>query len=169
IQFYLANDSNGFGSGVRASANTPGQSALFATNGGVPVINQYDIVIVECEGYPQAESASDLAALKTYAESGGRVFASDFAKVWLSTNGNFAQTANWTPESPEGSRTAYVDLTSNPKGMAFDTWLQTIGLAATGSTMVTQPITPTWRNTNGIVAPTQQWLYWNQGTTAVPM
>ncbi len=174
INFYLA-DQGGApfpgaqGAGVRASASTPQQAALFASNGGVPVINQYDIVIVECEGYPQTESASDLAALRTYAESGGRIFTSDFAEAWLSTNGNFATTANWTSENWVQSKTAYVDETSNPKGMAFDAWLQTIGLAATGSTAVTQPISPTFRNTNGIVAPTQQWLYWKQGATEVPM
>jgi len=174
INFYLA-DQGGApfpgsqGAGVRASASTPGQAGLFAVNGGVPVINQYDIVIVECEGYPQAESAADLAALRTYAESGGRIFTSDFAEAWLSTNGNFAQTASWTSETYVGAQTAHIDLVSNPKGMAFDSWLQVIGLSAAASDTVTSAINPTFRNTNGVVAPTQQWLYWASGATDVPM
>ena len=174
INFYLADQSGSpfptaVGAGVAASANTPQQAALFATNGGTPVINQYDIVIVECEGYPQAENAAQLTALRTYAESGGRLFTSDFAETWLETNGNFAQTAKWVAENYEGAQTADIDVTSNPKGMAFESWLEVIGLSAKGSGTVSSQIQPTYRNTTGVVAPTQQWLYWKSGTTPYPM
>jgi hypothetical protein len=87
INFYKANETNppnpaAQGYGAAINAQTPGQPALMTA------LNQYDMVIIECEGYPQAESAADLAALRTYAEQGGRVFASDYAYAWLYQNGN---------------------------------------------------------------------------------
>lgn len=174
INFYKANETDPHNSGVQGfgaviNAQTPTQSALFAgatTDGGAPNINQYDVVIVECEGYPQSESAADLDALRTYANSGGRIFASDFAYAWLYANGNFAQAATWAVNQLGSGTTASpvnIDLVSNPKGPAFDQWLEIVGVSAVGSHTVAS-VFPAFHNSNGVVAPTQRWLYWGGQT-----
>ncbi len=177
INFFKANETDPHNNGVQGfgaviNGATPGQSTLFAPSGGpgdggtVPAINEYDLVIAECEGYPQSESAADLAALRTYAESGGRIFASDFAYAWLYQNGNFAQAATWAVNQLGGGGTAspvHIDLVSNPKGPAFDQWLEIVGVSAVGSQTVAS-IFPAFHNSNGVVAPTQQWLYWQTST-----
>ncbi len=172
INFYKANQSDPHNNGVQGfgaiiNAQTPDQPSLFAVNGGVPVINQYDMVILECEGYPQSESAADLNSLRTYAESGGRLFSSDFAYAWLSTNGNFAQAASWSPHGGGGSvGPVTIDLVSNPEGNVFDRWLEIVGVSAVGSDVIGS-INPAFHNTSGVVAPTQQWLY--NGSNAWPI
>jgi hypothetical protein len=52
-----------------------------------------------------------------------------------------------------------IDLVSNPKGMAFDQWLEVVGVSAPGSHTIAS-IFPAFHNTDGVVAPTQRWLYW---------
>jgi len=114
-----------------------------------------DLPRIAILGYPQSESAADLAALKAYAEAGGRIFSSDYAYAWLYQNGNFASAANWVVnQGYAGTQSASVDLVSNPKGPQFQQWLTDIGIATP------TPITPVFHNTSGIVSPTQQWLYW---------
>ncbi len=172
IQFFLANSTQyfGTGTGARIDPGTPAQSQLFATSGGgAPVIDQYDIVILECEGYPQAESASDLAALHAYAAAGGRVFASDYAYTWLYQNSDFSQAASWhVNQNGSGfSTTGHIDLVSNPKGTPFQKWLELVGASSPGSGAVS--ISPAFHNSDGVVSPTQQWLYWLSGSSQIPL
>jgi hypothetical protein len=170
INFYLAGASAATipsieGSGASIDSATPPQSSLFASQGGTPVINQYDMVILECEGYPQPQSAGDLAAVHAYAEGGGRVFVSDYAYTWLYQNANFAQAAAWHVDQDGNGLTeeGIIDLVSNPKGMAFDQWLEIVGASPPGSHNVGN-IFPVFHNTDAVVAPTQQWLYWGSST-----
>jgi hypothetical protein len=150
------------GTGVRIDQNTPPQSALFARTGGVPLINQYDIVILECEGYPQAQQASELAALHDYANAGGRVFVSDYAYTWLYQNGDFAQAAKWhVDQRGDGASVSSVaiEIATNPKGPAFAEWLEAVGLSTPGSHAL-GALGPVFQNTDGVVPPTQPWLAW---------
>jgi hypothetical protein len=146
INFFMGNESGRpddsqsmhpgrHGEGVRIDKNTPPQNALFARSGGVPLINQYDLVILECEGYPQAEPSSELATLHDYANAGGRIFVSDYAYTWLYQNGDFAQAAKWhVDQQGDGASVTPVkiDVTNNPKGPAFAEWLEAIGLSTPG-------------------------------------
>ncbi len=68
--------------------------------------------------------------------------------------------ATWhTDRTRRGSpETGVIDLVSNPKGMAFEQWLQIVGVSASGSGTVA--LDPVFHNSDTIVAPTQQWLYW---------
>jgi hypothetical protein len=97
--------------------------------------------------------------LRTYANSGGRVFASHYSYGWLENNGDFAGTATWhhdTNDEPN-SATGVIDLVSNPKGPDFKAWLEAVGASTPGSG--TAPVVVIRHDTNGVIAPTQQWLY----------
>ncbi len=208
IQFYLANDPNvpadpfafspgscppnPYGSGAAISAATPTQDTLFGTTGSQPTINNYDMVILACEGYEENMQA-DWPNLAAYTGAGGRVFMTDFSYDWLAqtttckssvdcgaggtcskgfcTNaGNVTQNpaypnvAAWhTKQNVSGSQeTGTIDLVSNPKGMAFEQWLQIVGASATGSGTVS--LNPVFHNSDSVISPTQQWLYWGSMT-----
>jgi hypothetical protein len=168
INFYMSNDPSApsppvQGAGARIDSNTPGQDALFVTTGGPsngPVINNYDMTILECEGYPETQSSTQEAALAAYAAAGGRIFASDFQYAWLWDNPALEGSADWNGDHSGGgySATASVDQPPmNPTGVAFQTWLiDNSFLSAAGGTLAIYPAFP---NTTTVIAPTQQWLH----------
>jgi hypothetical protein len=166
INLFLANGKGAVGSsgpGAAIDGNTPGQDALFATTGGQRIIDQYDMVILECEGYLEPQSAADLAALRAYADAGGRVFGSDFNAGWFSTNGDFAKAADWTPGPYYGGvamSPVNIDVVSNPKGESFSRWLEVVGISSPGSHAIAS-LFPVYDNTGDVVPPTQQWLFGN--------
>jgi hypothetical protein len=204
IQFYLAGGTNlpptpfefdanqcppnPYGSGAQIDANTPGEAALFASAGGTPTINQYDLVILACEGYEENVSAN-WPNLGAYTTAGGRVFITDLAYGWLARtntcttkaqcaagdqckqgiclgpnnateNPAYAGVATWdTLQNVNGSpETGEIDLVSNPVGSQFEQWLQIVGASAAGSGTVA--LNPVFHNSQSITDPTQQWLYW---------
>jgi hypothetical protein len=209
IQFYLAADPNApdtfgpfagecppnpAGSGAAIDPSTPGQAALFSAgaDAGQPTINQYDVVLLACEGYEENNQAN-WPNLGAYTAAGGRVFMTDFAYNWMAQtkkcsgnaqcgaggtcsngecsnannvteNPSYTSVATWhTGQDPSGSpQTGTIDLVSNPKGMAFEEWLQIVGASATGSGKVA--LDPVFHNSDSVTAPTQQWLYWGAMT-----
>lgn len=179
---------NPYGYGARINASTPNQSTLFGTSGGQPTINQYDLVVLACEGYEEDEQAN-WANLGAYTAAGGRVFTTDFAYGWMArtktctNNGQcgagglcnsgycfnannvnqnpaYAGVATWhTLQNPGGSpQTGVIDQVSNPTGMAFQQWLEIVGVSAAGSGTVS--LSPVFSNSDNVIAPTQQWLSW---------
>jgi len=175
-----------WGYGAQISGATPKQAALFSQSGGpgaTPEINNYDVTILACEGYEENEQAywPDLGA---YAAVGGRVLSTDFGYDWLAAtkascttspctgaeitqNPAFTGAATWDTYSSAAAtqgatETATVDLVSNPKGAAFQAWLQDIGIIAGGGD--TMSLDPVFQATSAIVAPTQQWLHWGSQT-----
>jgi hypothetical protein len=183
---------NPYGYGARINAATPNQAALFGTMGGQPTINQYDVVILACEGYEESEQAN-WANLGAYTSAGGRVFTTDFAYDWLAAtktcnnsaqcgaggtcnqgycfnpnnvtpNPAYAGVATWdTLQNPQGSpQTGTIDLVSNPKGMAFKKWLEIVGASVPNSGTVS--LSPVFHNSDSVTAPTQDWLYWGAHT-----
>jgi hypothetical protein len=179
---------NPYGSGAQINASTPGQAALFGQSGGQPTINQYDLVVLACEGYEEDVQTS-WPNLGAYAAAGGRVFSSHFTYGWMAhtktctnnascgTNGKctsgictspnnvtenpaFAGAAAWhTLQAKAAPQTGNIDLVSNPKGMAFQQWLEIVGVSPPGSGTVS--LDPVYEDTDSVIAPTQQWLYGN--------
>jgi hypothetical protein len=193
IQFYLAGQPNQppnpfefdpadcppnpYGYGAKIDSATPSQATLFGQTGGPsgqPTINQYDLMILACEGYEENMQANwgDLGA---YTTAGGRVFMTDYSYDWMAhTNGTsgtnitdnpaYTGVAAWhTGQNPQGSpETGVIDLVNNPKGMAFEQWLQNVGVSVPNSDTVS--LDPVFHNSNSVTAPTQRWLYWGAST-----
>jgi len=155
-------------SGQYIDGSTPLEGALFQNDtNGTPIINQYDMAILACEGAELTRTAAELSALRNYANSGGRVYASHFSYSWLYNNGDYAGTANWNRNQSEGvtagttTTDGYIDLVSNPKGNAFQAWLEAVNASTVGSNKV--PVLVVRHDTDGVIAPTQQWLYRHGG------
>ena len=86
-------------------------------------VNNYDLGIFGCEGGANEHNTYD-AKLLSFANSGGRVFASHYSYTYLHDNGTFANTATWGGpyKNNDTISTGIIDKTS-PKGTAFNSWL----------------------------------------------
>ncbi|MGC4092541.1 MAG: hypothetical protein QM756_32615 [Polyangiaceae bacterium] len=79
--------------------------------------------IFGCEGAANEHNTYD-AALRSWADRGGRVFASHYSYTYLHDNGNFADTAVWGgPYKVNDTTTTGILDTSYTKGAAFNAWL----------------------------------------------
>ena len=159
--------------GQLIDANTPYQPDLFANNAqGQPTINDYDMTILACQGGAIAESAADQQTLRNYAASGGRVFATHYSYTWLQKNDentaqsgvadNWSEVAKWKVDENDRADHAdgHIDLVSNPKGNAFQGWLEAVGASVPGSGIAkVDVIRHDVDSISSVAGQTQQWLY----------
>ncbi len=178
VQFYAGSGS----AGQTIDAATPTQDKLFVTNGGVPVINSYDMTILSCQGaaYPTLTDPNE-GALRAYADSGGRVFATHYSYTWLDNNkptpstpgvtDNWNEVAQWHVDENDRSATdtaaspiiGLIDKVTNPEAAGFEGWLGAVGaLNATPADSTTVYVV---RHDTDFISKvpgmTQQWLYRN--------
>jgi hypothetical protein len=146
VQLYVADGSD-------AGPGTPLETQL---TGDLPTLEQYDIVLLPCEGLPVTKPAADLQNLISYTSAGGRVFATHYSYAWFQNNGSFATTATWAPsQNPISTITATVDA-SFKKGQDFATWLQGVG-ALSGPDQL--QIQNARSDLVGVASSSQQFLY----------
>lgn len=131
-----------------------------------PNLSKYDIVVMSCEGGPGASPKSNnaKAALKTYLDKGGRVFASHYHSEWLRLGAaplNTVATFDGTLVGPDPGE-ATIDETFD-KGKALSDWLSLPNVAATTKRGVI-PITQARYTVKSIAAaaPTnaRRWAYY---------
>jgi len=137
----------------------PGGGTAASLFGNATELMKYDLVIVDCVGGPTGRSATELANLRTYLNSGGRLYVSHYGYVWLHTNSPFDTVANWqgNQSSPTpNTQDAWID-TNFPKGATFAQWLQLTGGSSTLGRVTVQQ---TRRDTNGLPvgSPAQRWI-----------
>lgn len=149
--------------GARADAATPSETSLM---GSQSTLNQYDVLMLPCEGAPYTRTAAQLANLISYANAGGRVYTSHYGYVWMYQNPPFSGVANWDVNQaalPDG--TATVD-TSFAEGQTLAQWLQLVGASTTQGQIA---ISAVKHDLNGIIAPTQSWLALNDSAHSNPV
>jgi hypothetical protein len=150
------------GSGAILDSNTPTQAALM---GDSTALNQYDVLMLPCEGANYLKPAQELANLVNFANSGGRVYASHYSYSWMYQNSPFNGVANWIGGNgvlPDGTATVN---TSFAGGQTLATWLQEVGATTTLGQM---QISTLRHDMNGVIAPTQSWLTLNAGVNGDP-
>jgi hypothetical protein len=99
-------------------------------------LNNYDLVMFGCQGTATDTIASTntngaLDNLVTYANSGGRIFATHYGYVWLDNIQPFESSAAWTGKDVYSSGTGViVPATINPnyaQSATLSQWLQNVG------------------------------------------
>jgi hypothetical protein len=128
--------------------------------GNIDTLRRYDMVILECEGGPQNKTGPERQNLVQYANSGGRMFVTHFEYTYLYQTMPFSGAATWNVGQPyptveNAPLVGLIDQTF-PKGMAFAQWLQLVGASMTpGQIQIFAPR----HDVDGVVAPTQRWVY----------
>ena len=136
VRFYVGSG----GPGATYSASTPDETTLW---GSQSEINKYDMVYFACQGSDYEKTAAQQSIVETYANSGGRVFATHYSYVWLynqndATNpaDSFSKTAQWAVD-PNGNNTFVNDPQTGfinmgfPRGQTLAQWLQVVGASTT--------------------------------------
>ena len=155
-----------FSRGAQIDANTPTQDVL-ANNPAE--LAKYDVLMLPCQSGAAFQSAAALANFVSYANAGGRVYASHFSYVWMANNPPFNTVANWAPNQPYPFGTGTGTGSVNPAfggGKTLTTWLQTVGATTTPGQI---GLSVTRHDMNGVVAPTQAWITLNDPADGNPV
>jgi hypothetical protein len=143
-------------------------------------LDNYDIVILSCEGAQHVETKPQQAMdhLKDYADHGGRVFLSHWHNLWIEgsttgINANGNKPAGWfnlalwsnTPDNDPSPLppSDMIDEVHNPKGASFAKWMQNVGGSPGGRDTI--PLKDaTGRSTCSSVDGNnvEQWVYWQK-------
>jgi hypothetical protein len=165
IDYYVYNGVDRLPGGAPSGATLTASTAT---------LNQYDVVLLPCEGAENTHNSS-APNLVAYANGGGRVFATHFGYVWLATpsggapqnSTTFYGTANWLNPLNQSAdyrdpMTGTIDQTF-PKGLAFAQWLVNVGASTTlGSLIINEP---RHNAKSAINPPSQRWFYGNSTST----
>ncbi len=157
IQLFQGDGGGGvsFAGGAVIDPSTPAESTLM---GNSTTLNQYDVLMLPCEGGEFLRPATQLLNLIQFANAGGRVYSSHFAYSWMFQNPPFDKVVNWAVQQrplPDGLAT--VDTTF-AEGQTLSAWLQIVGATTTPGQMF---ISTVRHNFDGVVPPTQSWLTLN--------
>jgi hypothetical protein len=147
------------GSGVILDSNTQTQASLM---GSSLTLNQYDVLMLPCEGGDYTKPNAELQNLINYANDGGRIYTSHFGYSWMWQNPPFDSVANWLGNSHINSvrpdpGTATVNTNFND-GQTLATWLQNVGASTSPGQMELNTLRI---DQSGVNAPTQSWLTLN--------
>lgn len=143
---------------VASGGSTLTQADLMSTSAA---LNAYDVLMLPCEGspYPGAKSAAEYANLVSFANAGGRVYASHFSYQWMAQNAPFDTVAKWAGGS--GSLADNLPATVNTsfsEGKTLAQWLQVVGASTTPGQITVSAVR---RDISGINPPTQSYLALN--------
>jgi hypothetical protein len=152
VHFYRADKGGGDSLDPAYGMNVAGSTLWNNLSGAAPNMMQYDVVLLPCQG--GAYDAQGAGATNTpyqnlisYADLGGRVFATHFSYSWLEypagknyvpAPDNWSSVADWSPTG--AAMTGTIDTqdpltgvvnTAFPKGGVYSTWLQNVGATAT--------------------------------------
>ena len=165
IDYYVANGRDHYPGGGTA----PPLSALA---GSTATLNTYDAVILPCEGYEDDANNGYVPNMTSYADGGGKLFATHFGYAWLATpnsgtavnSSEFYGTASWVQPFAGydiyDPMTGYIDQ-SFPKGVAYAQWLQNVGAS---SALGQISIVNARHDATGVLAGSQQWMHgWSTG------
>jgi hypothetical protein len=157
------------GTGVTLGATTPTQASLMGTPA---ILNQYDVLMLPCEGGNYLKPAQELANLVNFANLGGRVYSSHFSYSWMYQNTPFDSVASWIGGTKSNAltpdpNTATVDV-SFTGGLTLAQWLQSPVIGAT-QTFGQMQVLNLRKDTNGVNAPTRSWLALNDAQDGNPV
>ena len=149
--------------GARIDSTTPVENTLM---GNLTNLDQYDAIMLPCQGGAYSKTGTELANLVSYANAGGRVYASHYSYDFMYQNPPFNGVVNWQvnqAQLPDGIAT--VDTTFSD-GQTLSQWLQLVGATTTPGQMAINTLR---HDLNGVIAPTQSWLTLNDAAQGNPV
>ncbi len=181
VHVYQANydASNGAG-GAIIDTGTPSDSLLWSNP---TTIDAYDAVLFPCTGGEDDKDPADLSGdpacpecfsaqhnVMSYADMGGRIFATHFSYVWLYDDPPWGcgpnctvagqTTADWDPDTLYNDSTAFTGFIdqSFAKGAALAQWLKQAAVGAS-TTLGQIPVDVVRKDFTSLVGAAQRWMY----------
>jgi hypothetical protein len=155
------------GSGVILDSGTQSQASLMSNPS---TLNQYDVLMLPCEGGNYSKPGGELQNLIAFANAGGRIYSSHFGYSWMYNNPPFSGVANWIGGTKSNTitpdpNTATVN-TNFTDGQTLATWLQNVGASTSPGQMELQTLRV---DQTGVNLPTQTWLTLNDSNDGNPV
>src|SRR5208283_1299398 len=140
-------------------------------------IEQYDIVMLSCEGSPTTNANSQVVS--DYVNYGGRVFAEHYHYQFFYNSSLFSNTATWTPgvgnsyTPPINGVVQTTLLNGQPfqEGQALESWLTNVGALTNNELSIAQPrgdalvvqgnVSTPWVVSTGVTPTTTQYFSWD--------
>ena len=130
----------------------------------------YDMMLMACEGSDNvSRSAAQYAAVRSYADQGGRIFGSHYHNGWINPeNAPYPTVVKFA----SGAHGFTTDITTQvddtfPKGKAFKEWLVNVGASSVPGEIVLKGAEHTVDTVVAGVA--QRWIYGTDTTKNTPM
>ncbi len=150
--------------GARIDTQTTTADTLLANQTS---LNSYDVLMLPCEGNAFTKPSGQLSNLISYANAGGRVYASHYSYDWFVGNGDFNNVVNWNSSNltlPDGTATVN---TTFAQGEQLSGWLGVVGASTTTPAQIA--ISTLRQNFSTVNPPTQAWLTLNNSTYGNPV
>jgi hypothetical protein len=161
IQFYLGSTPNG--AGAQIDPTTPSENTLV---GAQATMNQYDAVMMNCQGSTTTPSSAAKQVFSNFLSAGGRGLLFHYADGYLQNNPPLSSLVAWNPDEggiTSDPQTGYID-TSTPAGATFAQWLQLVA----GGTYGQLPMSLLRHDYDGVVAPAVNLIGLNQSGQIIP-
>jgi hypothetical protein len=178
IDLYLGNDGIFLGQGgpgASYSSKTPTESSLMESPAN---LDQYDVLMLPCQGSPFTKSAAELNDYVNFANAGGRVYSSHYSYDYMDgdlydyPNVTLPQVADWAPmlnfHGNPGVETGGIATvnTSFSQGDTLAQWLQLDNVTTTEGQISLSTLR---QDTTGVIPPTQSWMTLNASEYGNPV
>lgn len=147
--------------GSTVDSSTPGELALVNDSSQ---LNALDLVLFPCQGTDQTTSATGMANLASFANSGGRIFINHHSHAWLKDNSGFANTFNFGSDmasAPAGAATVDQSFTI---GATLAQWLQNLGQTTTQGQV---SVTNVFASLASLTSNSQPWISLNSNSLPI--
>jgi hypothetical protein len=158
INFYTGSS----GPGAKISSTTAAEGTLVSS---AATLDGYDIVMFPCQGTGSDSSVNKTNStnLQSYANTGGRIFATHYSYLWLDNANTFQPSAtsgvaNWDLNQADPANGPATVNANFDNGKALGQWLQDLG---SSTTLDEVQISTLRQDLTGVIAPTQSWLTLN--------
>jgi hypothetical protein len=162
VVFYTGQDADSFQGNGNASQVAGGNNWQDTYQWWTDAANlsKYDIVFNACECQPNDRGTGAYAAMETYLNGGGRVFATHYYYNWFAPptgEASLEGVVDWAlPEGGENPYNNYYIDQTFPKGAAFAQWLQNAGVTQTLGEI---SLADTRYDMNQVTAESSRWIY----------
>jgi len=152
------------GAVITSTSATPIEAQLVGSTHNsatyTPLVDNYNVVMLACQGYDGYTTASGRANLIDFTGSGGRVFATHYSYDYLYQDSSINGAAKWDVDQsyPENDPGAAIVNQAFSSGATLANWMQSIGIGTISNGVTSVSLSNLRVDTTGVVPPTQAWL-----------
>ncbi len=144
-----------YGNGAYVDVSTPNEGSLVSS---LSQLEEYDQVLFPCWGGEYIKSSAYQNNLISYANAGGRVFATHYSYTWLFNDSPFSTTAAWDANANSwNSLDGRINQTF-AKGVQLAEWMQLLGDLDISQSPADFTVTNPRKDLDSVVSPAVSWI-----------